>query len=89
MQEKLASIEKVADYLSEATTDSFSFAHWTSLFQLSPGLRRSVDKMYEITVYALFSTIVRELKARVTLQLENEDTEISKDFESFIKTVSA
>jgi type II restriction enzyme len=46
-----------------------------------------VGKIYEISVYALFSTIVRVLKAQVTLHIENEDKEILKDFERFIKAV--
>ena len=43
--------------------------------------------MYEITVYALFSTIVRALQAQVTIELGNEDEEVLRDFESFIKMV--
>ena len=43
--------------------------------------------MYEITVYALFATIVRALQARVTVEIGNKDEEVLKDFEAFIKIV--
>ena len=43
--------------------------------------------MYEITVYALFATIVRALQARVTVEIGNKDEEVLKDFEAFIKVV--
>jgi len=51
------------------------------------GLKRSIDKVYEIVVYALFSTLVDELKATVTLNLDNPDMEILEDFSIFAQYV--
>ena len=58
-----------------------------SLFQKNPGLKRSIDKMYEILVYALFTAIVRALKVRITMEIGNPDKEMLKDFDEFIKRV--
>lgn len=87
LQARLSSVHEVWRYIKEATPDTFSLRQLDARFKKVPGLRRSVDKMYEISVYALFSTLVRELKAEVTLELKNEDKAILKDFEQFIRAV--
>ena len=87
LQARLSSVHEVWRYIKEATPENFALRELVSRFVKVAGLRRSIDKMYEIAVYALFSTLVRELRAQVTLELKNEDKEILKDFERFIKTV--
>ena len=87
LQKRLSSVHEVWRYIKEAAPETFSLPQLDARFKKIPGLRRSVDKMYEIAVYALFSTLVRELKAEVTLEVKNEDKAILKDFEQFIKAV--
>ena len=87
LEARLSSVRGVEDYIRKSTPDIFDLKKLVSIFQTTPGLRRSVDKMYEILVYALFATIVRVLKAQITLEIGNKDEEILKDFERFIKTV--
>ena len=84
---RLSSVRGVESYIKSSTADAFSIRKLVALFQTTPGLRRSIDKMYEILVYALFATIVRALKAQITLEIGNNDAEILKDFERFIKMV--
>jgi type II restriction enzyme len=85
--ERLSSIHEVKDYIQQATVDNFELRKLNAMFREMPGLRRSVDKMYEIVVYALFSTLVRALKAQVTLELGNLDKEILRDFNNFVRLV--
>lgn len=87
LEARLSSVREVESYIKKSTADNFSLKELVSIFQMTPGLRRSIDKMYEILVYALFATIVRALKAQVTLEIENKDPEILKDFDKFLKTV--
>jgi type II restriction enzyme len=87
LEARLSSVRAVEEYIKTSTSDSFSLKKLVSIFQTTPGLRRSVDKMYEILVYALFASIVRALKAEVVLRIGNKDEEILKDFEKFIKMV--
>ncbi len=87
LKDRLSSVRKVEEYVKSSTADTFSLQELVSLFQATPGLRRSIDKIYEILVYALFATIVRALKAKITLEIENKDPEILKDFDRFIKMV--
>ncbi|MHB1697541.1 MAG: HaeII family restriction endonuclease [bacterium] len=83
-KERLSLVCGAFEYLN-AGPDKFDLNEFLSMFVLSPGLKRSIDKVYEITVYALFSVIVRALKVEVTLSIENADKEILKDFNIFIK----
>jgi type II restriction enzyme len=43
--------------------------------------------MYEITVYALFATIVRAIEAQVTVEITNKDDSVLNDFAPFIRAV--
>ena len=87
LEERLSSVRDVELYITTSTADTFQIKKLVSFFQDIPGLKRSIDKMYEILVYALFATIVRSLKAQITLEIGNKDKKILKDFEQFIKMV--
>lgn len=87
LQARLGSVHQVQKYIKDSTADSFSINTLVSLFVQTPGLKRSVDKTYEIGVHALFITIVRALKAQITLEIKNEDKDILQDFGRFIKMV--
>ncbi len=79
LEARLSSVRDVEKYIKTSTPDAFSLKELVAFFQTTPGLRRSIDKMYEILVYALFATLVRALKAEVTLEIGNKDAEILKD----------
>jgi len=87
LEARLLSVREVEKYIKTTPAKDFSIMEVVGLFQQTPGLKRSIDKMYEILVYALFATIVRSLKAQITLEIGNKDAEILKDFERFIKMV--
>ncbi len=84
---RLTMVYDAFTYIDKSTTDSFSLKEFLSLFTRKPGLKRSIDKAYEITVYALFSTIVRALKVELSLSIKNVDLSILSDFEAFVKLV--
>ena len=87
LEDRLASVHSVYKYILESKADSFSLMELVGFFKTANGLRRSVDKIYEILVYALFATIVRALQAHITLEITNKDKAILKDFGRFVKTV--
>ena len=63
------------EVLSRIAIDMFNyvnkkFSNKFELFKTKAGLRRTIDKIY-VLVYALFSTIVRSLKAQVTIKLDS------------------
>lgn len=87
LQHKLEMVYEIEKYIKQSNPDNFELSKLLKFFVMTPGLRRSVDKMFEITVYALFSTVVRVLKAEVVIELGNRDEEVLKDFQQFIKMV--
>ena len=74
-------------YCLKATTDSFNVKTFIDSFWEKPGLKRSLDKLYEIIVYALFSTLVEALNLRVTVSVDADKMNILSEFEDFAKMV--
>lgn len=87
MKLKFSELHSVAEYIKTATPESFSLDEVINIFTKTAGLKRSIDKVYEISVYALFATIVRALKAEITLRIRNEDKDILADFSLFVESV--
>lgn len=87
MKLKFAELHSVADYINNATPETFDLDEVISIFTKTAGLKRSIDKVYEISVYALFATIVRALRAEITLRIRNEDKDILSDFNLFVESV--
>lgn len=85
--ERLQDVTDAFDYLNQSSVDTFSLVSFLDYFENRPVLRRSIDKAYEIIVYALFSTLVDELRATVSLTLDNPDPEILSDFALFAEYV--
>ena len=64
-QERQATVASVLDAVEKATATTFQVSALLGLFVTQPGIKRSVDKAYEIVTYSLFETIVTSLGARV------------------------
>lgn len=84
---RLTMVYEAFAYVDKSTTETFDLDKFLSLFIKKPGLKRSIDKAYEITVYALFSTIVRALQVEIGLSIKNADNSILSDFEKFVQVV--
>lgn len=71
----------------EATKDIFSVKKFIDSFWLEPGLRRSLDKVYEIVVYSLFSTLVEALNLQVQISVDESRFDILREFHDFATMV--
>jgi len=71
----------------DATTQSFYVKDFIDSFWKEPGLKRSLDKVYEIIVYALFSTLVDALNLKVSVTVKEEALSLLKEFEDFSQKV--
>jgi type II restriction enzyme len=85
--ERWRQLLNIKRYIEKATPDTFEVRSIVKEFDEKKGLKRSIDKIYEITVYSLFSTIIEELKVMISLEIENPDKDIMKDFNDFISMV--
>lgn len=84
---KHAQLRNALDYCLNATPQSFYVKNFIESFWDEQGLRRSLDKIYEIIVYALFSTLVDALNLEVTITVKEEAIHILKEFEDFSQKV--
>lgn len=75
------------EYCLNATKDNFDVKRFIDSFWNEPGLKRSLDKIYEIIVYSLFSTLVEALDLKVEIYVDEENFELLNEFEDFTKKV--
>lgn len=75
------------DYVDEHDKSTFSLQEFLDLFWHEPGLRRSIDKIYEIVVYSLFSALVDALGVEVVISMNPEKKDILKEFDDFARLV--
>ena len=75
------------DYCNTHDKTNFELREFLEMFWLEPGLRRSIDKIYEIIVYSLFSALVDALEVSVEVSMNPAKTDILKEFEDFAKNV--
>lgn len=80
-------LEKALNYCLNATIEDFSVKKFIDSFWNEPGLKRSLDKIYEIIVYALFSTLVNTMNMKVEVSIDKTKVELLSEFENFTKKV--
>jgi hypothetical protein len=84
-REKQRRVLGLAELLEKATAERFDLNVFLNEFVRDPGIKRSIDKAYEIVVYALFSTIVRHLGVKVELSADSAQPGLLKAFEEFTR----
>jgi len=84
---KHSQLASALDYCLNATKETFSVKQFIDSFWNEPGLKRSLDKIYEIIVYALFSTLVEALELKVEISVEESAYPMLKEFEDFSRKV--
>ncbi|MGL4942235.1 MAG: HaeII family restriction endonuclease [Thermoguttaceae bacterium] len=86
LREKFAALHKIRQSLENAD-GRFDLASFLDQFESDARFARSVDKIYEIVVYALFNAVVDALDAKVTLSVADSRSSILADFEDFAQLV--
>jgi hypothetical protein len=74
-------------YSRDKDSTSFDLVTFIELFRNDAGLRRSVDKMFEIIVYSLFESLIRALRVSVKVSLDPTHMELLEDFGDFTNSV--
>jgi hypothetical protein len=75
------------DYTRSHDETNFDLKEFLDLFWMEPGLRRSIDKIYEIVVYALFSAIVEALEVSIEVSIDENKKDLLIEFEDFAKSI--
>ncbi len=80
-------LSNALNYCLNASAESFYVKNFIDSFWNEAGLKRSLDKIYEIIVYALFSTLVEALQLEVEITVKEEAYPLLKEFEDFSQKV--
>ena len=74
-------------YCLDGDTKTFSIKKFIDSFWTEPGLKRSLDKIYEIIVYALFTTLVDAMNLEVEVTVKEDAYPLLKEVEDFTQKV--
>jgi type II restriction enzyme len=85
--ERLDVISEIILAIESATPEMFDLQKLLELFEAKPGLRRSIDKAYEVIAYSLFETLVIALEATVTLSIPEENKNLLDEFADLAKVL--
>lgn len=75
------------NYCYQHDETDFKVKELLNIFYNTKELRRSIDKIYEIIVYALFSALVNCLNVQITLRCDQTKLDLLREFEDFAKQV--
>jgi type II restriction enzyme len=78
---KQETIATIITFIEQTTPTEFYLGHLLSLFVKHSGIRRSIDKAYEIVTYSLFETIVDALGATIAVSIPEEKQYLLHEFE--------
>ncbi len=86
-EKRFSQMSSGLNYCNTHDRNNFKIAEFIDLFWNEPGLRRSVDKIYEIVVYALFSALIDCLKVKVTIEADDTKQQLLEEFSDFANRV--
>ncbi|GHT35371.1 type II restriction endonuclease HaeII [Bacteroidia bacterium] len=86
-EERFTQMSSGLNYCQNHTQKTFKLDEFLALFWNEPGLKRSIDKIYEIVVYSLFSAIVDALEVSISVSYNENKKAILQEFEDFAKRV--
>lgn len=75
------------NYCLQSTKKDFDVKQFINSFWNEAGLKRSLDKIYEIIVYSLFSTLVDAINLKVEISVDKDHFDILIEFSDFSKKV--
>ncbi|MCL4510049.1 MAG: HaeII family restriction endonuclease [Bacteroidetes bacterium] len=84
-REKQRRILQIGKLLHDAKPESFKLSWFLREFINDKGIKRSIDKAFEIVVYALFNTLVKNLKVTIAVSADVKESELLREFEEFAR----
>lgn len=85
--ERFNHLSGALDYADIHNKSTFQLTEFIDAFRNEAGLRRSIDKVYEIVVYALFSAIVESLDLTIKVSYNPAKSPILSEFQDFAEKV--
>lgn len=85
--ERFTQLSSALNYYDTHRVNDFEVRDFIDLFWHEPGLRRSIDKVYEIVVYSLFSVLVEALEVTITISINENNLGLLEEFSDFTEMV--
>jgi type II restriction enzyme len=79
-KQRLAVVKKMLELVRGASIETFQLRELLSLFKREAGIKRSIDKAYEIVTYSLLETITRGLKVTITVKISPDNLDMLEEF---------
>ncbi len=85
--ERQGTVSSVISAIKDATPSNFKLESLLELVVKESGIKRSIDKAYEIVVYSLFETIISALEAKVKISVSENSKPILQEFSDLAKVL--
>jgi len=85
--ERQGTVTGIITAIEAATPETFQLSALLDLFITQSGIRRSIDKAYEIVAHSLFETVVTGLKVTVKVSAPPASKEILKEFSDLTRVL--
>jgi|ERR1043165_1577954 type II restriction enzyme len=85
--ERQGTVTSIIAAIEAATPETFQLSALLDLFIKQSGIRRSIDKAYEIVAYSLFETVVTELKATVKVSAPPQSEKLLQEFSELTRVL--
>lgn len=80
-------LREALEYCNKSSPQTFDVKKFIDSFRYEPGLKRSLDKVYEIVVYALFSDLAEVMNLQVKISVDESKSDIMAEFGDFAEKV--
>ncbi|WP_229436924.1 MULTISPECIES: HaeII family restriction endonuclease [Neisseria] len=84
---RFSQMNQAVKYCNIHDSSNFQLVDFLNLFWFEPGLKRSIDKIYEIIVYALFDALIAELGVTVTVSFPQEKLHLWEEYQQFAEKI--
>ncbi len=85
--ERQETVAGMIAFIEQATPKNFSLKELLEKFTKQAGIKRSVDKAYEIIAYSLFETVVSALQATIKVSVPASSKKILGEFSDLAKVL--
>lgn len=84
---RMHSIGELLEYIHTTDPRNFDLIRMLSMVSRDRGLRRSIDKVYEIVTYSLFETVVNALEATIRLDVSETKRRLLHEFSDLARVL--
>lgn len=86
-EDKHLQLENALNYCLTKTKENFEVKKFLEQFWEQPGLKRSLDKIFEIVVYSLFEVLTTAIEVKIDIYYEKKQIRLIEEFSDFAAKV--